>query len=104
MYGDTVAVPANEMKRFCQRWKVQELALFGSVLREDFDATSDVDVLVTFTDDAKWSLLDHVQMENELAEMVGRNVDLISKRALEKSQNWIRREAILETAQVLFSR
>jgi uncharacterized protein len=104
MYGDTVAVPANEIERFCQRWKVQELALFGSVLRKDFDAASDVDVLVTFTDDAQWSLLDHVQMENELAEMIGRNVDLISKRAVEKSQNWIRREAILETARVLFSR
>jgi uncharacterized protein len=104
MYGDTVAVPANEIERFCQRWKIQELALFGSVLRENFDASSDVDVLVTFTDDAQWSLLDHVQMENELAEMVGRNVDLISKRAVEKSQNWIRREAILETARVLFSR
>lgn len=102
---DTYAatVSKDKIAEFCHRWKIQELALFGSVLREDFEASSDVDVLVTFTDDAEWGLLDHVQMENELEDLFEREVDLISKRAVEQSQNWIRRQEILGTAQILFS-
>ncbi|MCH7598595.1 MAG: nucleotidyltransferase domain-containing protein [Myxococcales bacterium] len=64
---------------------------------------SDVDVLVTFTGDADWGLLAHVQMQQELAALLQRPIDLISKRALERSANWVRREAILNTAQVIVS-
>ena len=84
---------------FCRRWKIEELALFGSVLRADFRANSDVDVLVAFAPDAGWSLLDHVAMERELAGIVGREVDLVTRKAVEGSANWIRRRAILESAQ-----
>jgi uncharacterized protein len=79
------------------------LALFGSVLRTDFRPDSDVDVLVTFTDDADWGLLAHIEMQQELATLLDRPIDLISKRALERSPNWVRREAILNTAQVVVS-
>jgi uncharacterized protein len=89
--------------QFCRRWKIRELALFGSVLRTDFRPDSDVDVLVTFTDDADWGLLAHIQMQQELATLLDRPIDLISKRALERSPNWVRREAILNTAQVVVS-
>ncbi len=51
-------LPRNEIARFCQRWKIREMALFGSVLRDDFSPDSDIDILVTFADDAKWGLLD----------------------------------------------
>ena len=88
---------------FCRRWKIQELAIFGSALREDFDADSDLDVLVSYAPDATWSLLDHVAMEEELAELVGRPVDMVTRRAVERSENWIRRQAILETAQVVYA-
>ncbi len=79
------------------------MALFGSALRKDFRPDSDLDVLVAFAVDAEWGLLDHVRMQQELQTLLRRNVDLISKRALEQSQNWIRRQEILATTQVLFS-
>ena len=94
-------LPMEAIQQFCRRWKIRELALFGSVLRTDFRPDSDVDVLVTFHDDAEWGLLDHMQMQQELATLLHRPIDLVSKRALERSANWVRREAILNTAQVL---
>jgi uncharacterized protein len=87
--------------QFCRRWKIRELALFGSVLRADFRPDSDVDMLVTFEEDADWGLLAHLQMQQELATLLQRPVDLISSRGLEQSRNWVRREAILDTAQVI---
>jgi uncharacterized protein len=97
----TFPLPMDAIQQFCRRWKIRELALFGSVLRTDFRPDSDVDVLVTFHDDAEWGLLDHMQMQQELATLLHRPIDLVSKRALERSANWVRREAILNTAQVL---
>ena len=88
---------------FCRRWKVAELALFGSALRDDFGADSDVDLLVTFAPDAEWSLFDHVQMEQELKVLLKRDVDLVSRRAIERSKNWIRRSNILKAAQVIYA-
>ena len=98
-----MSLPTEALQQFCRRWKISELALFGSVLRTDFRPDSDVDVLVTFTGDADWSLLTRVQMQQELAALLQRPVDLISKRGLERSANWLRREAILNTAQVIVS-
>src|SRR5262245_11261162 len=91
----------DAIQQFCRRWKIRELALFGSVLRTDFRPDSDIDVLVTFRDDAEWGLLDHMQMQQELATFLHRPIDLVSKRALERSANWVRREAIMNTARVL---
>lgn len=96
-------INSNQIKLFCRRWKIQELALFGSALRDDFGSDSDIDLLVTFEGNADWSLLEHVQMQLELQELLGRNVDLVNKRALKRSQNWIRREEILKTAVPIFS-
>ncbi len=95
-------IPRKEIAVFCKHWKIRELALFGSALRDDFRLDSDLDILVDFAPNANWGLLDHVQMQLELQNLLHRNVDLISKRALEQSANWIRREEILKTAQVLF--
>jgi uncharacterized protein len=99
----TFPLPTDAIRQFCRRWKIRELALFGSVLRPDFRPDSDVDVLVTFTDDADWGLLAHIEMQQELATLLDRPIDLISKRALERRPNWVRREAILNTAQVVVS-
>jgi len=95
-------LPMNEITQFCHRWKIRELAVFGSVLRADFDSESDIDVIVTFADDVDWSLLDHIRMQQELQIILGRNVDLVTKRAVERSQNWLRRKEILSTASVIF--
>lgn len=96
-------IPMTDIAEFCQRWQICELALFGSALRDDFSPDSDVDILVTFSDASEWSLFDHVQMQQELQTLFRREVDLISRRALEHSPNWIRRDEILNTAQILFS-
>ena len=93
----------KQIAEFCRKWKVSELAVFGSTLRDDFGPDSDVDVLVRFAPDADWSLLDHVQMEEEIGKIVGRKVDLVSRRAIERSLNWIRRKNILESAQVIYA-
>ena len=93
----------NQIEAFCKKWGIRELALFGSALRDDFRPDSDVDFLVSFSPDVTWGLLDHAVMERELAEIVGRPVDLVSRKAVELSHNWIRRKAILESVQVLYA-
>ena len=95
-------LPMAEIGKFCQRWRIQELAVFGSVLRPDFNSESDIDVIVTFDDDAEWSLLDHMRMQQELQAFLQRDVDLVTKRAVERSENWVRRKEILSTASVIF--
>ncbi len=98
-----IPVPRERLAEFCRRWKIAELRIFGSALREDFRPDSDLDLLVSFTPDADWSLLDHVAMEEELSGILGRKVDLVSQRAIERSSNWIRRKAILESAEPYFA-
>jgi uncharacterized protein len=99
----TLAIPEEEMRAFCEKWKIAELAVFGSALREDFGQESDLDLLVRFSPDADWSLFDHLRMEMELRGILGREVDLVSRRAIERSANPIRREAILGSAVVLYA-
>jgi predicted nucleotidyltransferase len=95
-------IPSNQIAKFCHRWKIVELALFGSALRDDFGPASDLDILVTFAADARWGLFDHVQMEQELQRLLKRSVDLISKRALERNENWLRRQEILKSVCVFY--
>ncbi len=102
MLRHEIRVPNERLQEFCRRWKIAELRVFGSALRDDFRPDSDVDLLVTFTPGADWSLLDHVAMEDELTGIIGRKVDLISQRAIERSLNWIRRKAILDNAESFF--
>jgi predicted nucleotidyltransferase len=96
-----LAIDGEKLREFCRRWSISELAVFGSALRDDFGPDSDVDFLASFFPEANWSLLDHVRMQDELSEVVGRPVDLLTRSAVEKSRNPIRRRAILESAQVL---
>ena len=104
MIHSALAVDQPALADFCRRWKIQELALFGSALRADFRPDSDIDLLVTFADDAAWGLLAHIQMQHELAALLQRPVDFISRRALEESPNWLRRRAILDTTHILYRR
>src|SRR5579883_1140844 len=97
-----IPIPREQFDEFCRRWRIAELRVFGSALRDDFRQDSDLDLLVTFAPDADPSLLDHVAMEEELTSIVGRKVDLVSQRAIERSSNWIRRSAILESAEPYF--
>ena len=98
-----IDLPLNAISAFCKRWLVTELALFGSVLRNDFGPASDVDLLVAFEEEARHTLLDIARMENELSRMLGREVDLVDRTAVEKSRNYIRRKAILESAETIYA-
>ena len=83
---------------FCRRWKVAELALFGSVRRDDFGPDCDVDVLVELAPGHGLGLFEWVDMIDELKSIFGRNVDLVSKRGL---RNPFRRQEILTTREVI---
>jgi len=97
-----IEFPKERIAEFCQKWKIVEPSFFGSVLRDDFRPDSDVDVLVTFAPDGRYSLFDLVHMEEELEEMLGRKVDLVERSAIEQSENYIRRKHILNSAQTVY--
>jgi uncharacterized protein len=103
MLNTQVQIPKEALAEFCRRWQVSELAIFGSALRDDFREDSDLDLLISFAPEAEWSLFDHVRMQEELQTLLGRKVDLVSRRAIEHSQNWIRRKSILDNAQVIYA-
>lgn len=86
---------------FARRWSVEEVALFGSALRDDFGASSDIDLLLTFGPGAAWSLLDRVSIKLELEDIFGRSVDVTTRSAVERSPNWIRRASILDSARTI---
>jgi len=96
-----IKVPKAKIAEFCRRWNISEFAIFGSALRGDFRPDSDVDVLVSFKPQAKVSLFDMVHMQDELKSIFGRDVDLISRRGVENSRNYLRRKMILESAEVI---
>ena len=91
-----------ELEDFCLRWNILELSLFGSALRDDFRPDSDVDLLVRYGAAAKRSLIDHIRAEDELTELLGRKVDLSTRTGVESSKNWIIRERILGSAEVIY--
>jgi hypothetical protein len=95
-----ITIPQGRIRDFCRKWKIAELSLFGSALRDDFRADSDVDLAVTFTQGAEWSLCDWVDMIAELREIFGRDVDLVSTRSL---RNPFRRHEILKTHETLYA-
>jgi len=97
-----IKIPRQEVESFCHRWQIKELALFGSVLRDDFRPDSDVDVLVHFDPEARHTLFDLARMQEELQQIFGRNVDLVSRRGIEMSHNYIRKKAILNSAEVVY--
>lgn len=95
-----IPLPLGLIEAYCQRWQIAELALFGSVLREDFSPESDIDVLVTFEPEARWSLFDLVDMRDELEALLGRSVDLVTRGGL---RNPFRRHEILTSRQVVYA-
>lgn len=98
----SVEVPDAAIEDFCRKWKITQIELFGSALRDDFRPDSDVDLLVTFEPNDGWSLFDFVDIQDELTELVGRPVDLHERAGVEKSRNPFRRRSILTTAQVVY--
>jgi uncharacterized protein len=100
-----IDLPMKEIEEFCKKWKVQEFALFGSVLRDDFDPKkSDVDVLITFANRASTSLFDLVDMHDELGRVFNRKIDLVDKQVIEEDRNPYRKKAILEHYEVIYGK
>jgi len=98
-----IDIPYEKVQEFCRKWKITELSLFGSVLREDFGPESDIDLLVTFAPNARITLFNLGDMEDELREIFGRKVDLVDRHAVEKSENYIRRRNILSLTKVIYA-
>lgn len=89
----------EKLADFCRRWQVRQMALCGSILRDDFGDDSDVDLLVTFAPEAPWSLWDWPDMLGELKIIFGRDVDLIEKEAV---TNPFRRKHIMDHHEVVY--
>lgn len=100
--GLRIEVPKERIAAFCERYGIVELAFFGSVLRDDFGPESDVDVLVRFHPDFYRDFAIMQTMREELSEILGRDVDLVPRAAVEDSRNYIRRNSILQSAEVFY--
>jgi predicted nucleotidyltransferase len=96
-------LPALELTAFCRKWRIREMALFGSALRDDFRPDSDIDFLVSFEKGVNHSLGDLVKAEDELSRIIGRKADLVERPGIEHSHNALRRDAILNTAQIIYA-
>jgi uncharacterized protein len=97
-----IELPMEDIVAFCDRWRVTEFALFGSVLRDDFRPDSDIDVMVQFHPEAHPTLFDLSDMEDELKRLFQRDVDLVTRKGIETSRNYLRRKAILSSVQVIY--
>ena len=96
-------LPVKEIAAFYRRWNISQLALFGSVLRDDFGPDSDIDVLVTFAPGSARTLAAVSQMQQEIEALFGRPVDLVDRQSIERSPNHLRRKAILASARMVYS-
>jgi uncharacterized protein len=95
-----IDIPMEKIRAFCEKWKVVEFSLFGSVLRDDFRSDSDIDVLLSFEENSAWSLYDLVDMKDELKTIFGHEVDLVEKEAI---RNPYRRRSMLTEQEVLYA-
>ena len=100
---EKLSVSKETIAEFCRKWKITEFALFGSVLRDDFRPDSDVDVLVTFSPGSDWGVEHLLDMKEELEALFGRTVDLVEKRLVEESRNYIRRKHILSHMEAVYA-
>jgi predicted nucleotidyltransferase len=96
------SIPRDALAQFCRRRGIQALSLFGSATRDDFGDSSDIDLLVEFNPGVEPSLFDMLAIEEELASIVGRRVDLIERKHLEASSNYIRRKHILNSVESIY--
>ncbi|MEX2430471.1 MAG: nucleotidyltransferase family protein [Dehalococcoidia bacterium] len=98
-----VEIPYERLEAFSRKWDLTEVALFGSIVTDHFRPDSDVDVLVTFSPSSTATLFAMVHMREELEEIFGRKVDLLTRAGVERSRNYIRRKAILESARTIYA-
>ncbi|MDJ1173735.1 nucleotidyltransferase family protein [Roseofilum capinflatum] len=98
-------IDRTQLNQLCDRWQIVELALFGSVLRDDFRPDSDIDLLVQFSERAKITFFDLDIIEAQLSQLFGdRPIDLVTRNAIENSHNPIRRQNILSHTYTIYCR
>ncbi|AFY43133.1 nucleotidyltransferase family protein [Nostoc sp. PCC 7107] len=97
-----IPLPMDAIKNFCQCWQIAELSVFGSILRDDFNADSDIDFLYILKPNIQWRLVDLLGAEEELEKLLGRKIDLVKKSSIEQSHNWLRKRNILSSSQVIY--
>ena len=98
-----IPIPTDRLAEYCRANGIARLDLFGSALRADFGPESDIDLLVEFEPDRTLGILDVVRIEQEFSEIFGRKVDLVERLAVERSRNYIRRAAILESTETIYA-
>ncbi len=91
-----------DINKICEEWNIRKLFLFGSILRDDFNENSDIDILIQFNPDARQGLLTLAKLKHHLEDMTQRSVDVAVQESVENSDNWIRKQEILNTAQVIY--
>lgn len=96
-------IKGEQLEEVCKRFSIKELALFGSVLRDDFNKDSDIDLLYVFEDDVEYSLFDIVRIKEELQNLFNRPVDFVSRKAIERSRNIYKRKSILNNTKVIYA-
>jgi uncharacterized protein len=96
-----IKIPTRKIAAFCRRYRIRELALFGSVLRDDFKPTSDIDVLVDFEPNAEQelTLMELAGMQLELSEILEREVDLVLRNGLKP----LIKDEVLTNSEVIYA-
>jgi predicted nucleotidyltransferase len=98
-----IEIPDERLSEFCQRYQIVELALVGSVLRDDFRPGSDVDFLVTYAPDKRWEPWGDLPEQEEMEALIGRKVDWLTRKSLEQGNNPLFRRAVLSRVEVLYA-
>jgi predicted nucleotidyltransferase len=98
-----IPLDQKKIRAFCEKWKIVEFSLFGSVLTDEFRPDSDVDVLVKFAPEVRWRISHWLDMQDELRALFGRDVDLLTRPDVEMMDNYIRRRSILSGASRIYA-
>jgi len=98
-----INIQEEQLGEICKKYKIRELAIFGSALREDFNEKSDVDLLVEFKPNSGISLFDIVDLKEAFESFLGREVDIVSKKAIQMSRNYLKKKAILDNYRVIYA-
>ncbi len=98
-----IEIPDERLSEFCQRYQIVELALVGSILRDDFRSGSDVDFLVTYAPDKRWEPWGDLPEQEEMESLIGRKVDWLLRKSVEQGSNPLFRRAILSHAEIIYA-
>ncbi len=96
----SIELSEDRIMEFCRSKRITEFALFGSILTDTFSPNSDIDILVSFDAECRYSLLDLAKMKQELETLFGREVDLVEKASL---RNPFRKQAILNAMEIVYT-